>query len=134
MKEKNNEFYLINQRFIKYLEMNKITRYAFSNKTGISETVLLNIYKGKNKMGINVIEKLLDNYNINANWLLCGIGSIQLKPSTSQNSEEIDKCSECKHHEQIIEILKEQIKKNDDEISRLTGIIESLSKSLEESR
>lgn len=134
MKETNTNIYLVNQRFIKYLEMNKISRYAFSNKTGISEMVLLNIYKGKNRIGTNVIEKLLNHYNVNANWLFCGIGSMRLSDDTSTNTENCVNCTSCEMHLQIIEILKEQNTKDNDEIRRLTAIIESLTKTLEEIR
>jgi hypothetical protein len=50
---------------------------AFSHETDISETVLLNICKGKNKPSFDVIEKIITRYPaINAEWLITGKGAM----------------------------------------------------------
>jgi len=77
MQEYNKEMFSINDRISQMLDYFNITRYRFSHETGISETVLLNIYKGKNKPSFDVIEKILNHYPaINAEWLLTGKGEM----------------------------------------------------------
>ncbi|MFV0311409.1 MAG: helix-turn-helix transcriptional regulator [Dysgonomonas sp.] len=48
-----------------------------SQDTGISESILNNIDKNKNKASIDVVEKILNNYSVvNAEWLVTGQGSM----------------------------------------------------------
>lgn len=84
MQENTTEIFSINQRFLKVLDYYGLTRYKFSKETGVSEAVLLNIYKEKNKPSCDVIEILLNNYKaIDANWLLTGDGDMLKQPSTT---------------------------------------------------
>lgn len=75
MQGNNKKIFSINQRILQIIDFLGVTRYKVSQETGISETVLLNIYKGKNKPSFDVIEKILNNYpEINAEWFLTGKG------------------------------------------------------------
>jgi len=77
MQENTTEIFSINQRFFKVLDFYGHTRYKFSKDTGVSEAVLLNMFKGKNKASIDVIEALLNNYKaISADWLIIGDGNM----------------------------------------------------------
>lgn len=77
MQENNKENLSINGRISQIIDYYGLSRYKFSKETGISEAVLLNIYKGKNKPGFEFLEKLLHKYEaINANWLLTGEGEM----------------------------------------------------------
>ncbi|HNW71156.1 MAG TPA: S24 family peptidase [Bacteroidales bacterium] len=76
MQEKNEKILSINERIFQILDFYNVTRYKFSQETGISEAVLLNIYKGKNKPSYDFIEKLLNKYEVNADWLITGNGTM----------------------------------------------------------
>lgn len=76
MQVKSEKNLSINKRILQILDYYKITRYKFSRETGISEAVLLNIYKGNNKPSYDFIEKLLNKYRVNANWLITGEGEM----------------------------------------------------------
>jgi len=66
----------------------KITRYKISKETGISETNLLNIYKGKNKPSVDFIEKILNIYKVlNPTWLLTGEGPMLRSEITDQEPQ-----------------------------------------------
>ena len=77
MQENNKEILTINKRIITIVDFYNLTRYKFSQETGISDAVLCNIYKGKNKPSYDLIEKILNKYKtIDANWLLTGRGTM----------------------------------------------------------
>jgi len=76
MQEKNEKILSINKRIFQILDYYNITRYRFSQETGIYEAVLLNIYKGKNKPSYDFIEKLLNKYEVSADWLITGDGEM----------------------------------------------------------
>lgn len=86
MQENNTKIFSINERILQLLEYLDITRYKFSHETGISETVLLNIYKCKNKPSFDVIEKILNHYpTINAEWFLTGKGEMLKRTDNTQH-------------------------------------------------
>lgn len=75
MQENTKEIFSINKRIIESLENMGVSRYRFAKETGVSETVLLNIYKGKNRPKVDLIQKVLKfNEAINAEWLILGQG------------------------------------------------------------
>jgi repressor LexA len=88
MKDETGKIYNINQRIIQILDYLSITRYRFSLETGISEAVLLNIYKGKNKPSFDAIEKILNIYKaIDAEWLLTGSGEMLKNKKSLEESK-----------------------------------------------
>ena len=92
MSENIKEIFSINDR-IKYLINHyELSRYKFSQETGVSDAVLFNIYKGKNKPSFDVIEKILNTYrSIDANWLLTGEGTMfREEPSLSKLDEPVE--------------------------------------------
>jgi len=77
MQDTNKEILNINNRIIQIVDFHNLTRYKFAQETGISDAVLFNIYKGKNKPSFDLIEKILNKYkSIDANWLLTGEGTM----------------------------------------------------------
>jgi len=77
MQENSKEKLNINERIVQIVDYYSLTRYKFSQETGISDAVLFNIYKGKNKPSFDLIEKILNKYKlIDANWLLTGEGAM----------------------------------------------------------
>jgi len=110
MQENNETILSINERIVQFVDYLKLNRYKFSKITGISESVLLNIYKGKNKPNIKLLEKVLNIYPaLNSNWLLTGNGNMlskvsidEIPPLTKQDSSE---CKGCIDKERIIAAL-----------------------------
>jgi len=89
MQDDNKEILNINKRIIQIVDYHNLTRYKFSQETGISDAVLFNIYKGKNKPSFDLIEKILNKYKtIDANWLLTGKGQMFKKEIGSNIVEE----------------------------------------------
>ena len=51
---------------------------ALADSIGVNRATISHILSGRNKPSINFLEKLLNVYpNINANWLISGIGYMQ---------------------------------------------------------
>lgn len=77
MQESSKENFSINKRILQFIDYLGISRYKFSQETGISEVNILNIYKGKNKPSIEFLEKILNKYKVlNPAWLLTGEGEM----------------------------------------------------------
>jgi hypothetical protein len=97
MQENTKENYSINLRIIEVLDYYKISRYKLSQETGISEAVLLNIYKGNNKPSCDFLEKFILKYNqkINTSWLITGEGDMfgtnTINNNECHNCEELNK-------------------------------------------
>lgn len=124
MQENSKEILSINERIMYILEHYGVSRYKFSQESGISETVLLNISKGKNKPSADFIEKLLNNYRaIDANWLISGNGSMLKKNHEIVEDSEPPPCNKqcllCKEKERIIEKLEDCLKTKDISIESL---------------
>jgi phage repressor protein C with HTH and peptisase S24 domain len=67
----------INERIAQIIEYLAISKYRFAQMSGVSESVLLNITKGKNKPSFDVIHRILECFNqISAEWLLTGEGNM----------------------------------------------------------
>jgi hypothetical protein len=80
MQEGTKEILSINKRIVEVLEFYGATRYKASHDTGISEQVLLNIYKGNNKPSLETIERIVKVHKVNANWLISGDGDMLNEP------------------------------------------------------
>ena len=103
----------INARIMQILDYYGHTKYKFSKKTGVSESVLLNISKGKNKPGYELLYKILNFYEaIDARWLITGIGNmindtheavIVNESKTGYNNH----CKLCHEKDEVIKALKE---------------------------
>jgi transcriptional regulator with XRE-family HTH domain len=66
----------INSRIVEVLDFLGVSRYKCNHETGISEMVLSNIYNNKNKPSYETIEKIMNTYNVNGNWLITGKGKM----------------------------------------------------------
>jgi Predicted transcriptional regulator len=88
MQENTKEIYSINKRIFQTIEYLGKTRYKISQETGISEAILNNIDKNKNKASIDVVEKILNNYSaISSEWLVTGQGSMLKEKEVHQDDE-----------------------------------------------
>jgi len=104
MQEKTENILSISERIVQFLDYLKVNRYKFSQQTGVSESVLLNLFKAKNKPSVEILEKILNKYPaLNVNWLLTGTGKMLL-----YEDDEIPKpaCEMCRQKDETIEVLK----------------------------
>lgn len=73
----------INQRISTLIEDLKLTPNAFASQLGIKTTIIYNIQKGRNKPSFDLLQKIAQRFNVNAQWLLLGnserINSNELK-------------------------------------------------------
>lgn len=65
-------------------ESNNLTQIEFSNKIGIKQANLSHIENKGEKISIDIINKIISNFNINIEWLFTGIGEMETKQNTSK--------------------------------------------------
>ena len=62
------------------MESEGLKSSALADSIGVNRATISHILSGRNKPSIDFLEKLLNVYpNINANWLISGIGYMQNK-------------------------------------------------------
>ena len=63
------------QRLKNWMESEGLKSSALADTVGVNRATISHILSGRNKPSIDFLEKLLSVYpNINANWLISGIG------------------------------------------------------------
>jgi transcriptional regulator with XRE-family HTH domain len=65
-----------NQQIKKLIEALKITPNAFASKLGIKATSVYNILNNKNKPSYDLLEKIIETFSVNPNWILQDKGEI----------------------------------------------------------
>jgi len=130
MQENTKKNFSINERILQFIDYLNISRYKFAQETGISEVNLLNIYKGKNKPSLDLIEKILHKYEVlNPTWLITGEGEMLRTSASQQQGQPPPKVAEkeepkppgcplCAEKERVI-AKQEQIIKDKDKIIAL---------------
>jgi transcriptional regulator with XRE-family HTH domain len=67
------------------MEYEDLKSSAFADKIGVNRATISHILSGRNKPSIDFLEKLLYVYpEVNANWLITGIGYMQVKKEEKQ--------------------------------------------------
>lgn len=67
------------------MEYEDLKSSAFADKIGVNRATISHILSGRNKPSIDFLEKLLYVYpEVNANWLITGIGYMQVKKEDKQ--------------------------------------------------
>lgn len=67
----------INQRFVAFLKHTGKSKSDLANQLGISPAVISHISSGRNKVALDVVQKILEHYpSISSNWLLMGVGEM----------------------------------------------------------
>lgn len=80
-----NDEFSINQRIIEIIKDSGLTNKAFAEKIGVQSSSISQLSAGRNKPGLDFIQKVLTVYkNIDAKWLLTGIKSENQSFSGSQ--------------------------------------------------
>jgi transcriptional regulator with XRE-family HTH domain len=123
----------VNARLMQVIEYLDISAYKLSRILNTSEAVLSNIKNGKNKPSIDIIQKILNKYEvINGSWLISGKGEMLNKETV--NAQKIESnvsppvCEKCIDKDEKIKLMQEIIntqrdlieylKKPDDEIGQ----------------
>ena len=66
------------ERLKNWMEFEGLKPSALADTIGVNRATISHILSGRNKPSIDFLEKLLSAYpNINANWLISGIGYMQ---------------------------------------------------------
>ena len=66
------------ERLKNWMEYEGLKPSALADTIGVNRATISHILSGRNKPSIDFLEKLLSAYpNINANWLISGIGYMQ---------------------------------------------------------
>ena len=68
-------FKFMHQRLKNWMESEGLKSSSLADTIGVNRATISHILSGRNKPSIDFLEKLLSAYpNINANWLISGIG------------------------------------------------------------
>tara|TARA_B100000927_G_scaffold64336_1_gene50668 strand:+ start:360 stop:662 length:303 start_codon:yes stop_codon:yes gene_type:complete len=79
-------------RIKKWLDLNNQKASELAKNIGVNRATISHILSGRNKPSIDFLEKLLNVYpNINANWLITGVGSINLENSDGISDRNLSK-------------------------------------------
>ena len=127
----------LNKRIIELMLNLNISKSSFANELQVSLPIITHITTGRNKPGLDIIQKIILKYNqINPDWLLNGNGKMRRVSLESVDYEEIykelDKIeNELIEHEKINNTIRNYHKILVDEINHLkemNEIIDSSSK------
>ncbi|MCO4818151.1 MAG: helix-turn-helix transcriptional regulator [Bacteroidetes bacterium] len=67
----------INKRVVQFLQQTGKTKSEFANQLGISPAVLSHISNGRNKVGLDLVQKITLHYpSLSIQWLVSGIGEM----------------------------------------------------------
>lgn len=73
------------ERLQKIIETEQMTAKQFSEEVGIQAGTVSNIFKGRNKPSLEVMQKVLDRFRtISPDWLISGVGSMYRQKNDSQ--------------------------------------------------
>ena len=79
-------------RIRKWLDLNNQKASELAMNIGVNRATISHILSGRNKPSIDFLEKLLHVYpNINANWLITGVGNINLEHVDSNSDRKLSK-------------------------------------------
>jgi len=66
-------------RLKKWMDLEELKSSELADNINVNRATISHILSGRNKPSIDFLQKLLDIYpNLNANWLITGIGYMQL--------------------------------------------------------
>ena len=75
----------MNNRLKRWIEKEGLKSSEFADKIGVNRATISHILSGRNKPSIDFLEKLLHVYpELNANWLITGIGYMKIKKEDKQ--------------------------------------------------
>ncbi len=82
----------INKRVMHLLDVYNYTKSQFALELGISLSILTHISSGRNKPGLDMIQRILTHFkDLNPDWLLLGIGDLKREKQKNVDlSSELD--------------------------------------------
>lgn len=115
----------INERVIEVIKLilsSKIesSKAELAEKLGVKPAKFSEILNKRMKAGMDIIQKLCDEYNVSADWIITGRGDMLLnncqdEASNANNSNNVSR---------LITILQDTLVEKDKQIDRLLSIIE----------
>ena len=70
----------LNKRVLLLIDKLGITKTVFASALDVSQAVITHISSGRNKPGVEILQKILQAYpHISAEWLLMGTGEMEKK-------------------------------------------------------
>lgn len=79
----------IGKRFKELRKNKRLTQEGLGNIISVSKQAIANIESSHNKPSIEIISKLIENMNVNANWLIAGLGNMFIAPQFEDAKDEI---------------------------------------------
>ena len=75
----------MHNRLKKWIESEGLKASSFADNIGVNRATISHILSGRNNPSINFVQKLLIAYpNLNANWLITGIGYMRTKKEVKE--------------------------------------------------
>ena len=75
----------MHSRIKKWMEFQKLKPSQLADNIFANRATISHILSGRNKPSIDFLQKLLNNYpELNANWLITGVGYMELKKQKKQ--------------------------------------------------
>jgi transcriptional regulator with XRE-family HTH domain len=82
----------MNNRLKNWMESESLKSSALADNIGVNRATISHILSGRNKPSIDFLQKLLHSYpDLNANWLITGIGYIQENQKQEQEQAKSSK-------------------------------------------
>ncbi|MFT5513040.1 MAG: putative transcriptional regulator [Bacteroidia bacterium] len=67
----------INQRVVAFLKYTGKSKSDFASELGISPAVISHISSGRNKVGLDIVQKIVQHYPaVSPHWLIAGFGDM----------------------------------------------------------
>jgi len=105
-------------RINELLQSTGLTANAFAKKCGVSQTTLNSQLLGKRKVSVATIVAVVETFNVNANWLLTGSGSM--------NNDDLAKAQQTQALLQVMATLQTTIEEQAKQIASLQAENERL--------
>lgn len=77
----------LNKRVVRVIEKIGVAKTEFAEALNVSPAVITHISSGRNKPGVDILQKILTIYpTINAEWLMLGVGEMLKTEGLNKNA------------------------------------------------
>ncbi|MCB9261934.1 MAG: helix-turn-helix transcriptional regulator [Flavobacteriales bacterium] len=77
---------LLNKRVMQFVSAIGLSKSDFASAIGVQPSLISHISSGRNKVGVEVLQKMLEIYpDISAEWLMLGKGDMFTQNNTNQS-------------------------------------------------
>lgn len=85
----------VNQRVLQLIAHYNLSKSAFAQKTGVSPPVITHISTGRNKVGLDVVQKILQAFpDLSPEWLLLGSGEMIKQEEIAARQKYVEELNE----------------------------------------